>query len=142
MLMSTWITWSSPAGMLQQSSDLWQGASFLHGIAGPCLQLGLLQVLKIVFPMPVYPPCLSMDFCVLHSSLTGNTWCCAFLLAALKDPMKDQWPLHPSMRGRCPGISSGVCDPRVFWTEEALVATFAVCSSPRGSFRPEELSPH
>lgn len=91
--------------------------------------------------MPVYAPCFSVDFCVLHSSLTGNTWCCASLLAALKDPMKDQWPLHPRVQGRHSGISAGVCDPRVFWTEEALVVTFTVCSSARGSDRPEELSP-
>lgn len=94
--------------MLQHSSDLWQGISFLHGITGPCLHLGLLQVLKIALPTPVYPPCLSVDFCVLYSSLTGNTWCCASLLAALKDPMQEQWPLHPGMHRRHLDISAGV----------------------------------
>lgn len=128
-------------GMLQHSSDLWQGIAFLHGIAGPCLHLGLLQVLKIALPTPVYPPCLSVDFCVLYSSLTGNTWCCASLLAALKDPMQEQWPLHPGMHRRHLDISAGVSYPRVFWTEGALVVTFTVCSSARDFVRPEELSP-
>lgn len=30
--------------------------------------------LKTALPAPAYPPCLSVDFCRLHSSLTGNSW--------------------------------------------------------------------
>lgn len=62
-------------------------------------------------------------------------------LAALKDPMKDQWSLHPRMQGRHFDISAGVGHFRVFWTEGGLVVTFTVCSRTRDSVRPEDLSP-